>query len=190
MNINIRNMYRKLSQEKNELNLSGFEIARKISNKISKEEPHIIKKNGRYLDYYDSNRNVIKLSTEVFDGTDMYAAIVAINTALETDTSKIKVAKRHRFSSFLILTSYSMIILGSLLNNGGIIHFGFILFILAFIIEILLLNCFSKTEIKKLFELIKKEKVIKLNEKRKENIIFMLSLNIARLPYGFINYFK
>ena len=172
--------------------LSGFEVARIISSKLALEEPHIIKKNGNFLDHYNYERNVIKLSPEVFDGTDIYAAIIALNIALETAPERKNVAIGHKFNSFIIISSYLILIIGAFLNKANIIHFGLILFIIALIIEILLLNLFghNEEEVNKIYDAIKKENIIRPFDENKDNMLLLMLINIARLPYSFINYFR
>jgi len=189
MNLGLLLKYNNLKQISNETKLSGFEIAKTISLEISEEEPHIIKKNGRFLDHYNIERNVIKLSPEVFDGENLYAALVALNIALKTDKSKNSIAKKYRFVSFIVIVAYLMIILGAFLNNVNIIHMGFILFILAFLFNLLLLN-FEKREEKELYQWIKKKNLIEPYEDNKNSILLMILMNIARFPYEFINYIK
>ena len=101
-------------------NLSGFEIARNISSKYQKEELHIIKKNGKFLDHYNSERKVIKLSPEVFDGTDKYAFYVALNVALTTNSAKNSQCELLKITRFLVISSYIIIIIGSFINNSKI----------------------------------------------------------------------
>ena len=191
-NLYFISLSKKLRNIKNETELSGFEIAKKISEKVSNKEPHIIKKKGKFLDHYDINRNVIKLSPEVFDGTDLYAAFVAFNIALETDAKKEKAPKGHNLSSFIVMSSYIMIILGVLLNNSSIMRFGFILFIMALILEMLILNVFGKTleDIEKIYKFVEKNKIIKPYDEYKEYMIFFQLLNVINLPYRFINNFR
>ncbi len=188
----IRVMAKDLKKEPNKTNLSGFEVARIISSKLALEEPHIIKKNGNFLDHYNYERNVIKLSPEVFDGTDIYAAIIALNIALETAPERKNVAIGHKFNSFIIISSYLILIIGAFLNKANIIHFGLILFIIALIIEILLLNLFghNEEEVNKIYDAIKKENIIRPFDENKDNMLLLMLINIARLPYSFINYFR
>ena len=89
VNLGLLKLRKELRKVENESKLSGMEIARIISSKFCDSDPHIIKKKGLFLDHYNSNRNVIKLSPEVFDGTDMYSSSVAINVALEIKNEKI-----------------------------------------------------------------------------------------------------
>lgn len=191
-NILMRVFYNELKEEENGTKLSGFEIAKIISEKENENAPHIIKKNGKFIDHYNYERNVIKLSPEVFDGTNIYAAIISIAVALETKEEFNKASIGHKISSFLVIASYILIILGAFLNNANIIHFGFIIFILAFIIEILVLNIYGKTEndIKKINKYIDELELIKPMDKFKDYIVGGFVLSLARLPYGFINYFR
>ena len=192
INIFIRSVAQTPKELKNKANLSGFEIARKLSSTFCEEEPHIIKKNGKYLDHYNKERNVIKLSPDVFDGEDVYAGVVAINTALETDPNRKNISLARKMNAFLVLISYVFIILGSITHNTLIIRLGTLIFILAFIIEfILLANLFkSKEELDKLYEQIEKERLIKPIENYKKYCLLLSLSKIATMPYSFINYFR
>ena len=189
-------LFRMVVKANKELNngakLSGFEIARKLSSKFCEEEPHIIKKNGRYLDHYNKERNVIKLSPEVFDGEDMYAAAMAVNTALETDPERKTVPFGRKINSFLVIASYIVIILGAFTSNALVIHLGMVLFILTFIIEFCLIAKLlgDEEDLNKLYELIQKEGLIKPIEEYKDNSILLALSKLATLPYSFINYFR
>ncbi len=191
-NFLVRNLMKDLKAIPNETKLSGFEIAKIVSSKLTKEEPHIIKKPGKLLDHYNYERNVIKLSDEVFDGEDLYAGIVAINIALETNSNEKRIPKTHKFTSLMVPISYLIIILGLVLYNPLFLRFGFIIFILAIIIEFLNINSLAKNEDKvmQLHKFIESCNVIKPFEENKENLILMLTLPLARLPYSFIIYFR
>ncbi len=190
--IGIRIIYNELKETPNKSKLSGFEIARFVSDKVAKEEPHIIKKKGHLLDHYNYERNVIKLSEEVFDGTDIYAGIVAFTVALETDPKRTRASVGHKMSAFLCCTSYIMITIGAFLNDAKFIHFGFVLFISALVLELLILNLFGKTkkEMEETYKLAKEEKLIVPYEENKEYLILIILISIANLPYRFINYFR
>ena len=189
-------LFRMVVKTTKELNngakLSSFEIARKLSSKFCEEEPHIIKKSGRFLDHYNKDRNVIKLSPEVFDGEDIYAATIAVNTALETDKERKSVPFGRKMNSFLVIASYIVIILGAFTSNTLVIHIGMVLFILAFIIEfILIAKLFGDEDnLKELYELIKKEGLIKPVEEYEDNCLLLALSRMATLPYNFINYFR
>ena len=192
INLLFRSVVKTTKNIKNEANLSGFEIARKVSTKFCQEEPHIIKKSGKYLDYYNKDRNVIKLSPDVFDGEDIYAGVTAFNVALETDPERKNVAVGHKINSFLVIASYLFIILGAFANNILVIRLGLVLFILTCIIEFVLISSLFKSdeELNKLYEFIKKEKLIKPVESYKDYNLLLILSKLATLPYSFINYFR
>lgn len=192
INMLIRSVAKTNKEKRNENGLSGFEIARKLSSLFCKEEPHIIKKNGRFLDHYNKERNVIKLSPEVFDGEDIYAAVSAVNVALQTEESRKNIPLGHKLDSFFVIASYVMIVLGGVVNNSLVIHLGMLLFILAFIIEFVLISSLFQSEesLNKLYEIIKKEKLIKPADEYKDNALLISLAPLATLPYSFINYFR
>lgn len=192
-NFTIRITYKNMKEINNESNLSGFEIARILSSELTSDEPHIIKKNGKFLDYYDANRNVIKLSPEVFDGTDMYAAVISLGLASLVSKERRTKVNRHNVNNFLVVLSYVMIVIGALLNNYNVIYFGMSLFIIAFIFQILLLNTWGKSveEMEDVYNLVQEKELIKpYSEEDKINIAIVGIFFLARLPYGFINNFR
>lgn len=186
LNIAIRIGYNSLKQEDNETRLSGFEVA----NKMVDDDIHIIKKQGKFLDHYNSERKVIKLSPEVFDGTDMYAAAVAISLALETKRKEGFLTEK--LIAFLVIASYILLVIGAFANNNSIIHFGLIIFIIAFILETYKVLSFAKTEedMENVYKYIKKQKVIKPFEEEKDACLLGFLTRLATLPYSFINYFR
>ncbi len=185
LNIKLRSIYKENKNIHNEKNISGFEI---ILN-LSSNDPHIIKKKGMFLDYYNHERNTIKLSDTVFDGEDIYASLVGVNIAYET--KDITFAKNNKFSSIMILTSYIVIILGAFLNNPNIINFGLIIFILAFIYEVYVLSKLSTNKAyNELIEMVKKDKLIKPNQNKEKFFSTIFLIKLATLPYSFLKYFK
>lgn len=183
-------MYKDFKNTANEANISGCEIARIVSTKLENEDIHIIKKKGLFLDYYDDNRQVIKLSPEVFDGTNMYSSLIAFRLALETNNKNEQIINE-KFCTFLVLSSYIMISLGAFLNNPNIIHFGFVLFIIAFLLEMFYINFYIKeSEMPDIIKLLKKEKLILPLDDIENNLIIVSIIHLARLPYGFINHFR
>ena len=192
INMLYRSVAKTTKNMKNEANLSGFEIARKVSSNFCDEEPHIIKKSGKYLDHYNKDRNVIKLSPEVFDGETIYAGVTAFNVALETDPERKNVVIGHKINSFLVIASYLFIILGTFANNILVIRLGLVLFIITFIVEFILISSLfrSEEELNKLYELVKKEKLMKPLEAYQDKSLLLALSKPATLPYSFINYFR
>ena len=190
LNIIFRNVVKNTKELKN--SLSGFEVAQKLSEKLTTDEPHIIKKSGKYLDHYNRERNVIKLSPDVFDGENIYAGLTAINVTLEVDSDKKGISMGRKMNAFLVIVSYLVIIIGAFLANSIFIHIGMILFVLAFIIEFILLGSLFGTEesYKHLEKIIKKEKLISSFEEYNKYRIILAIQRLAILPYGFISFFR
>ena len=187
-----RSVVKTCKEVNNESKLSGFEIAKILSSKYCQDEPHIIKKSGRFLDHYNKDRNTIKLTPEVFDGEDIYASLMAINVALETDQERKIVPLGRKINSFFVLASYIVIIFGAFANNTLVIHLGMVLFILTIIFEFFLLTNLwgSEEKNKQLQEIVKNEELIKPMEEFNNNYLLIALSRLATLPYNFINYFR
>ena len=188
INLYLLKLRKELKQIENESNLSGMEIARIVSSKYCEKEPHIIKKDGLFLDHYNINRNVIKLSPEVFDGTNMYSSIIAIIIAMEKNNEKK--ARENYYIALIMPVAYILIILGAFLNNFSIINLGLIIFILTFILSLTVNTIPNKND--EILKIIKKEKIIEPFDSNniERNMVLLRVLVLARLPYEFINYFR
>lgn len=75
--IKVTGSYRKYRNVKNNNNLSGFEVARKILDQNGLDDIHIVEIRGELTDHYDPSRKVLRLSKDVFHGTSIAAAAVA-----------------------------------------------------------------------------------------------------------------
>lgn len=188
INLYLLKLRKELKQIENESNLSGMEIARIVSSKYCEKEPHIIKKDCLFLDHYNINRNVIKLSPEVFDGTNMYSSIIAIIIAMEKNNEKK--ARENYYIALIMPVAYILIILGAFLNNFSIINLGLIIFILTFILSLTVNTTPNKND--GILKIIKKEKIIEPFDSNniERNMVLLRVLVLARLPYEFINYFR
>ena len=187
-NIKLYSTKKNLTKIVNPLNLSGFEVVRNICNAKNNEDIHIIKKQGSLANYYNYERNVMKLSSDVFDGENAYAT--TISSILAIETTKPKDCQTHKFTAFLVMLSYLIIILGAILNNGLFFHIGMIIFIIAFGLEVLTLTTMIKdSELNEIFNFLKKVKVIPNDKEYITNIKNLLNLYIARLPYHFLEFF-
>lgn len=69
--------YRKYKSIQSSKKISGFEVARAILDKNGLDKIHIVETPGNLSDHYDSNRQVIRLSKEVFNGDSIAAISVA-----------------------------------------------------------------------------------------------------------------
>lgn len=186
-NIMVRNYAKKLSQD--ETKLSGFEVAKLTSDNFAEKEPHIIKKEGRYLDHYDNDRNVIKLTPEVFDGNNKYSKVIAFFTAIKSSKKFKNINFYLKNKDFIVMGSYLIIIVGAFLNNGLAIYIGMSTFILAIVIDLILVSLFVKNlkSNNEVIEFIKKQE---LNINIEEDIKIIAYKELATIFYSFINNFR
>ena len=74
---NINRTYKKYKEVKNEKNLSGFEVARKILDDHDLDKMYIVTVPGNLTDHYDPTQKAVKLSTDIFDGESVASMAVA-----------------------------------------------------------------------------------------------------------------
>ena len=75
--IGIMRSYGKYKKVENSRNLSGFEVARKVLDANGLQDVYVVETPGNLTDHYDPTRKVVKLSTDIFNGTTIAAASVA-----------------------------------------------------------------------------------------------------------------
>ncbi len=75
--IGISSNYSKYKNRKNSQNLSGQEVARKILDQHGLKDVHVVSVSGNLTDHYDPTRKVVKLSSDIFNGTTIAAMAVA-----------------------------------------------------------------------------------------------------------------
>lgn len=124
--------YGKYSQIKNEKNLTGFDVARKILDANGLEEMYIVETKGNLTDHYDPNKKVVRLSTRVFHENTIAAIAIAAHEcghAIQDKEGYLYMRIRsiifpvvHFATSF----SYFIIFLGILSQSLNVIWFGII----------------------------------------------------------------
>lgn len=75
--IYVTSTYNKYKRIKTKSNLSGCEVARKILDKNGLNDVHVVEVKGNLTDHYDPKRKVVRLSTEIFNGTTIASNSVA-----------------------------------------------------------------------------------------------------------------
>ncbi len=75
--ISVSSNYGKYKKIENKSKASGFDVARKMLNDNGLEKIHIVETSGNLTDHYDSKRNVIRLSKDVYHGETISAMAIA-----------------------------------------------------------------------------------------------------------------
>ena len=73
----VSSSYSKYKKVINKNGLTGFEVARKILDENGLQNIHIVEIKGNLTDHYDPSRKVVRLSTEIFNGTSIASTSVA-----------------------------------------------------------------------------------------------------------------
>jgi len=69
--------YSRYKQIKNDANLTGFDVARKILDHNGLKEMYIVETKGNLTDHYDPSKKVIRLSSDIYHGNTIAAMAVA-----------------------------------------------------------------------------------------------------------------
>jgi uncharacterized protein len=75
--IYVQSTYNKYKNKKNNANLTGYDVARKILDKNGLNNLYIVETQGTMTDNYDVTRKTIKLSSEVYHGSSIASLAIA-----------------------------------------------------------------------------------------------------------------
>ncbi len=73
----IKITYSKYQKQENKKRLTGFDVARQILDKNGLKDILVLETTGYLTDHYDPTKKVIKLSTDIYNGTTISSAAVA-----------------------------------------------------------------------------------------------------------------
>lgn len=120
--------------EKIKLNISGFEVSRKIIDKYDLNNVYITETREYFISNYDYNRKVIRLVSKVFDGENITStAIAAVESgyAILDKEDKNNIYKIRKvidpFLKILLYSSYVIIIIGVLFGHINTLILGVLL---------------------------------------------------------------
>lgn len=137
--------YKKYKNIKNENNLTGFEIARKILDSNNLKDVHIVEINGELNDHYDPSRKVVRLSNDVFNGTSIAASAVAAHEcghAIQDKDNYIYMKIRSKLVPAVNFSSklgYFVIFIGILFSLLDLVMFGIILLLVILLFQLVTL---------------------------------------------------
>ena len=73
----VSSSYSKYKNVNNKNGLTGFEVARKILDENGLKDIHIVEIQGNLTDHYDPTRKVVRLSSDIFNGSSIASTSVA-----------------------------------------------------------------------------------------------------------------
>lgn len=167
------NKYRKVSTKSN---LSGFEVARKILDKNGLKDIHVVEIKGNLTDHYDPKRKVVRLSTEIFNGTSIAANSVAAHevghaiqdkegyTFMRVRSSLVPVV------NFCSKFGYVVLFLGLVASALNLVYFGIILLASTLLFQLVTLPVEFNASARAL-ENLKKEGVLVADEEEQSKIM-------------------
>lgn len=125
--------YKKYLKQESRKNLSGFEVARKILDSNGLNDIHIVSTPGMLTDHYDPSRNVIRLSTDIFDKNTVSSVSVAAHEcghALQKKDGYFPMKIRSFLVPIVNFTSkiaYIILLIGFFLEFTGLIQIAILL---------------------------------------------------------------
>lgn len=172
--------YGKYSGNELKSKLSGFEVARKILDENNLKSMYIVEVKGSLNDHYDYNQKVIRLSTDVYHGTDLTAAVVASRICSyaildKKNDSFMKFRSLvNPFITFDIYASYIIVIVGICLQDYAMVKLATLLMLVALIFHIVTLTV-EKKAIKESISNLKDNKILNNEEIEESSMLFKVS---------------
>lgn len=136
----VNTMYNKYKDVDNKKKLSGFEVAREILDNHGLDKVYIVEVKSNLNDHYDYDHKVLRLSSDVFHGETLTAAIVAARIASYAiqdkeghSFMKFKYCL-HKIVTFVNYASYILFVIGLVLQDVSIVKMSiyFLLMVIAF----------------------------------------------------------
>ncbi len=75
--IYMQSTYRKYKRKENTKKITGAEVAREILSKNNLENVYVVETRGSLTDHYDPRQKVVRLSTDIYNGTSIASVSVA-----------------------------------------------------------------------------------------------------------------
>lgn len=141
----VSSSYSKYKKIRNDNGLTGFEVARKILDENGLQNIHIVEIKGNLTDHYDPTRKVVRLSTEIFNGTSIASTSVAAHEcghAIQDKDNYNFMRIRSKLVPFVNLSSklgYIAIFIGFLFSLLDLAIFGIVLLLAMLLFELVTL---------------------------------------------------
>ena len=141
----VSSSYNKYKKVKNKNGLTGFEVARKILDENGLQNIHIVEIKGNLTDHYDPSRKVVRLSTEIFNGTSIASTSVAAHEcghAIQDKDNYNFMRIRGKLVPIVNLSSklgYLAVFIGIIFSLFDLAIFGIILLLAMLLFELITL---------------------------------------------------
>ena len=143
--IYVSSSYSKYKMVKNKNRMTGFEVARKILDENGLQDIHIVEIKGNLTDHYDPSRKVVRLSSDIFNGSSIASTSVAAHECGHAiqDKEDYKFMKmRSKLVPIVNLSSklgYFVIFIGFIFGLLDLAIFGIVLLISILLFELITL---------------------------------------------------
>lgn len=141
----VSSSYSKYKKVKNKNGLTGFEVAKKILDENGLQNIHIVEIKGNLTDHYDPSRKVVRLSTEIFNGTSIASTSVAAHEcghAIQDKDNYNFMRIRGKLVPIVNLSSklgYLAVFIGIIFSLFDLAIFGIILLLAMLLFELITL---------------------------------------------------
>lgn len=180
----VSSSYNKYKKVNNKSGLTGFEVARKILDENGLKDIHIVEIQGNLTDHYDPTRKVVRLSSDIFNGSSIASTSVAAHEcghAIQDKDNYTFMRIRSKMVPFVNLSSkmgYLAITIGIIFSLFDLAIFGIVLLLAMLAFQLVTLPVeFDASN--RAAEQIKKLKLLDETEKGKSKSM----LNAAAFTY-------
>ena len=180
----VSSSYSKYKKVNNKNGLTGFEVARKILDENGLKDIHIVEIQGNLTDHYDPTRKVVRLSSDIFNGSSIASTSVAAHEcghAIQDKDNYTFMRIRSKMVPFVNLSSklgYLAITIGIIFSLFDLAIFGIVLLLAMLAFQLVTLPVeFDASN--RAAEQIKKLKLLDETEKGKSKTM----LNAAAFTY-------
>lgn len=180
----VSSSYSKYKNVNNKNGLTGFEVARKILDENGLKDIHIVEIQGNLTDHYDPTRKVVRLSSDIFNGSSIASTSVAAHEcghAIQDKDNYRFMRIRSKIVPFVNLSSklgYLAITIGIIFSLFDLTIFGIVLLLAMLAFQLVTLPVeFDASN--RAAEQIKKLKLLDETEKGKSKSM----LNAAAFTY-------
>ena len=145
--IRLHATYGRCKKIQNKKGLTGYDVARKILENNGLQSIYIVETKGTMTDNYDSNRRVLKLSEEVYNGTSIASIAIAAHEAghaVQHAEEFVWFKRRHAMYPTVALgekASYIVLIIGLVLGSINFVYAAVALMVFGLAFEIVTLPC-------------------------------------------------